>query len=129
MGLLVTATAQIRCTFGADPSVLDVPAASVLCAGRPVATIQAIAPEVNVPSFGMCSSEANPVVSDATAAAEGVLTPMPCVPALDAPWVPGSPTVLVSGVPALTQSSKCLCAWEGVITILMPGQQGTEVAG
>jgi Domain of unknown function (DUF4280) len=129
MGLLVTATAQIRCTFGADPSVLGVLPAGVLCAGKPVATIQAIAPEVNVPSFGMCSSEANPEVSEATAAAEGVLTPMPCVPAVDGPWAPGSPTVSIAGVPALTQSSKCLCAWEGVITILVPGQQGTEVAG
>lgn len=129
MSLLVTATAQLKCTFGSLPAVLNVPEPSVLCGGKPVATVQAIVPEVNVPSFGMCNSEANPAVADATAAAEGVLTPMPCVPETVGPWEPGSPTVLISGSPALTQTSECRCAWEGVITIVDAGQSGTEVAG
>lgn len=129
MSLLVTATAQLKCTFGSLPAVLDMPEPSVLCGGKPVATVQAIVPEVNVPSFGMCSSEANPEVASATAAAEGVLTPMPCVPEIAAPWQPGSPTVLVAGSPALNQTSKCLCAWAGVVTMVSAGQTGTEVAG
>ena len=127
MSLLVTATAQIKCTFGSVPAALDVPQPSVLCGGKPVATVQAIGPEVNVPAFGMCSSEANPAVANATAAAEGVLTPMPCVPEIAGPWEPGSPTVLVTGSPVLTQTSECLCAWAGVITIVSAGQTGTEV--
>ena len=129
MSLLVTATAQLKCSFGSVPAVLDVPEPSVLCGGKPVATVQANAPEVNVPSFGMCSSEANPEVASATAAAEGALTPMPCVPNTTVPWEPGSPTVLVAGSPALTQTSECLCAWAGVITVVNAGQTGTEVAG
>lgn len=127
MGLLVTATAQIRCTFGSAPAVLEVAPTGVLCGGKAVATIEAIAPDANVQPFGMCSSEANPTVSDATAAADGVLTPMPCVPAVAGLWASGSPTVLVGGIPALTQPSKCLCTWGGLISILAAGQQGTQI--
>jgi hypothetical protein len=129
MSLLITATAELKCTFGSAPAVLNVPEPSALCGGKPVATVQAIAPAVNVPSFGMCSSEANPAVASATAAADGTLTPMPCAPAIAAPWEPGSPTVLVAGVPVLTQTSECLCVWAGVVTIASPGQTGAETAG
>jgi hypothetical protein len=116
-------TAQLQCTFGAAPSVL-----SVIPAGPPVmadsmlaATIMANAPIANVPPFGMCNSPSNPMVIAATAAALGVLTPMPCVPATVAPWVPGSPTVLIGGMPALNNSSKLMCMWGGVIAINNPG--------
>ena len=68
----------------------------------------------------MCSFGAAP-------AALGVLTPMPCVPAIPAPWVPGSPTVLVGGQPALSNTSQCLCAYGGVITVMLPGQFQTTV--
>ncbi|MDR2437860.1 MAG: DUF4280 domain-containing protein, partial [Planctomycetaceae bacterium] len=42
-------------------------------------------PIVNLATFGMCSSPANPAVAAATAAALGVLTPMPCIPVTVAP--------------------------------------------
>jgi len=71
------------------------------------------------PSFGMCSCPANPSVAAATAAALGVLTPMPCVPATVAPWVPGCPTVLVGGKPLLNNSSKLMCAYGGIIQVTM----------
>ena len=129
MGLLVTGTAVVSCTLGTAPGVLSVPPGNVLCEGKPVATIQAIAPQANVPPFGMCNSPNNPMVAQATAAAMGVLTPMPCMPVIPAPWAPGSPTVLVSGLPALTQSSKCVCTWGGSIQIGAPGQKSTQVAG
>ena len=70
-------------------------------------------------TFGMCSSPANPTVASATAAAMGVLTPMPCIPACAAPWAPGSPTVIVGGKPALNNSSKCMCNWGGVVSVTM----------
>jgi uncharacterized Zn-binding protein involved in type VI secretion len=128
MGILVTATAQLQCSFGTDPGPLDVPEATVLCEDLPVATIEAIVPELNIPSFGMCNSLLNPEVETATAAAMGELVPMPCVPVIEDPWVPGSPTVMVDGAPALTQSSKCECMWEGVIQIIAPSQESTQVA-
>jgi uncharacterized Zn-binding protein involved in type VI secretion len=70
----------------------------------------------------MCTSLANPAVASATAAALGVLTPMPCVPVIPAPWVTGSPTVLINNYPALNNTSTCMCTWAGVISVVYPGQ-------
>src|SRR5262249_6167318 len=91
-------------------------------APMPVATIADSQPVVNVPPFGMCTSIANPTVASATAAALGVLTPMPCLPVPVSPRVPGPPTVPLGGVPALDSNAKLICAWGGVITITSPGQ-------
>jgi hypothetical protein len=74
---------------------------------------------VNIPTFGMCRSPANPTVAAATAAALGVLTPMPCVP-VTTPWTPGVATVLLRGMPALDASSKCMCAYGGQISVTTP---------
>ena len=63
----------------------------------------------------------------ATAAALGVLTPMPCIPVTTA-WVPGSATVLVGNMPALNSTSKCMCNWGGVIQVTYPGQVTTSIA-
>jgi len=79
-------------------------------------------PMLNIMPFGMCSSMANPEVAAATAAALGVLTPMPCIPMTSAPWIPGVPTVLIKNNPALNNSCKAMCNWGGVIQILSPGQ-------
>lgn len=76
---------------------------------------------------GMCSSMANPTVASATAAAQGVLTPMPCVPNTTAPWAPGSPTVIYGNFPALNNSSKLMYMWGGVISVTSPGQVTTNV--
>jgi uncharacterized Zn-binding protein involved in type VI secretion len=62
------------------------------------------------------------MVAAATAAALGVLTPMPCIPATAAPWVPGAPTVLIAGLPALDNSCKLMCNWAGVIQVVSPGE-------
>lgn len=92
-------------------------------AGGPLAAnIMDHIPIANIPPFTMCTSLANPTVAAATAAALGVLTPMPCVPLIPAPWVPGSPTVLINNMPALTNTCQCMCTWGGVITITAPGQ-------
>jgi hypothetical protein len=47
---------------------------------------------------------------------------MPCIPVTAAPWAPGSPTVLVGGMPGLQDSSKLMCNWGGVIQVVAPGQ-------
>jgi len=124
--MIVTGGAMISCSFGAAPGTLMVlPANQVLCT-QPVATIMDNKPMVNIMPFGMCSAPTNPTVITATAAALGVLTPMPCIPMTVAPWVPGVPTVLVGNMPALNQSCKLMCNWGGVIQIGMPGQTAVD---
>jgi hypothetical protein len=127
MANLVCMGALLQCSFGAAPSSLIVLPANGVLTGTPAATIMDHAPIVNVPPFGVCSSMANPTVAAATAAALGVLTPMPCVPVTAAPWVPGAPTVLIGNMPALNDQSKLMCNWGGVIQINSAGQATTTV--
>jgi uncharacterized Zn-binding protein involved in type VI secretion len=118
---------MMTCSFGAAPAVLSVlPTSRVLVEGKPAATVADSVTALNIPPFGMCSSLANPTVASATAAALGTLTPMPCVPVPTA-WVPGSPTVLVGGKPALNQNCKCTCAYGGVIQLTAPSAVRTMV--
>ncbi|HEX7600405.1 MAG TPA: DUF4280 domain-containing protein [Polyangiaceae bacterium] len=90
-------------------------------ASKPAGTVDDFVPMVNVAPFGMCQTQANPQVTAATAAAQGVLTPMPCLPVLTGPWSPGSPDVKVGSKSALTDDSKCNCAWTGSIEITDAG--------
>ncbi|GJK94422.1 hypothetical protein TUM17569_58080 [Klebsiella oxytoca] len=99
-----------------------------LVSNMPMANIMDNKPFVNILPFGICNSIANPTVAAATAAALGVLTPMPCIPTTPAPWMPGSPAVLVGNIPALTAQSQLMCIWGGVIQIRFPGQMTTVVA-
>ena len=122
MAIQVCMGALLQCSFGAAPSTLVVLPSNRTLTQTPAATIMDHAPLVNIMPFGMCSSPANPVVAAATAAALGVLTPMPCVPATASPWVVGAPTVLIGNMPALNNSSKLMCNWGGVIQITNPGQ-------
>lgn len=122
MGMQVCAGAMLQCSFGVAPSALMVLPQNRVLTGPPDANIMDNKPLVNILPFGMCSSPANPAVASATAAALGVLTPMPCVPVIPAPWIVGSPTVLIANMPALNNSSKLMCAWAGVIQIISPGE-------
>jgi hypothetical protein len=70
----------------------------------------------------VCMSIANPAVAAATSAALGVLTPMPCIPATPAPWVPGAPNVLLGNFPTLDHTSTLMCMWGGVIQFVTPGE-------
>jgi uncharacterized Zn-binding protein involved in type VI secretion len=117
----VVGTANLMCTFGMAPSTLNVIRPTVMIEGKPAATITDMAPMVNIPPFGMCMSVANPTVAAATAAALGVLTPMPCMPATVSPWVPPHPTTLIGGLPAVTAGAMCNCAYGGVISVAFPG--------
>jgi hypothetical protein len=83
-------------------------------------------PNVNIAPFGMCMSMANPQVVAATSAAQGVLTPQPCLPMTQTPWTPGSPTVTVGGQPALNNTCTCMCLWAGTITISNPGARTVQ---
>lgn len=122
MALQVCMGAMLQCSFGAAPSSMVVLPTSRVLTQTPDANIMDNKPIAEVLPFGTCSSLANPTVASATAAALGVLTPMPCVPVLPAPWVPGAPTVLIANFPALDSNSKLMCAWGGVIQVVNPGQ-------
>ena len=113
----------------------------------PAANIMDFAPMVTTMAFGMCMSMANPTVVSATPAAIGTLTPLPCIPATVAPWIPGAPTVMLGmpraglagggapnkddtripqgdgcSMPTLDNNCTCMCAWAGVISVAMSGQ-------
>lgn len=121
-------TAKMTCTFGLSPSTLvPLPTPRVLIEGKPAATISDMIPGANIPPFGMCSTPANPTVAAATAAALGVLTPMPCLPVTTGPWLNGATTTLIGGKPALAAGAQCLCAYGGVIALLDPATTTTQV--
>lgn len=112
--------ALCMCSFGMAPASLEVlPVRRVMIEGTPAATIND-SEMINIPTFGTCMSLANPEVASATAAALGVLTPMPCLPVLT-PWVPGSPTTVIGGQPALVEGSQAMCAYGGVVEMTFSG--------
>jgi hypothetical protein len=128
MSMHVCSGATLMCTFGVAPSALTVlPVNRVMTSNMPAANIMDNVPMVNIMPFGMCISPTNPTVAAATAAAMGVLTPMPCVPVTVAPWTPGAPTVMLGSQPALNSTSTLMCAWGGVISITAPGQLTEQV--
>lgn len=120
--------AALQCSFGVAPSSLVVlPVNKVMTSYVPAANIMDNKPMVNIMPFGMCQSPSNPVVAAATAAALGVLTPMPCIPATTAPWAPGAATVLLANMPALDDTSTLMCMWGGVIKVNSAGQTTEQI--
>jgi hypothetical protein len=124
MPFLVAATAEIMCDMGDAPAALILepgPPHTAISTPMPLAAITDFAPGVNITTFGMCNSPANPAVIAATAAASGVFTPAPCIPATVAPWAPPAP-VLLDGVAAFDEFATCECLWAGTIVVTDPGQ-------
>ncbi|AUX23287.1 hypothetical protein SOCEGT47_038100 [Sorangium cellulosum] len=122
MASLACLGATLTCSMGTAPSALLVLPQNRVLGATPIANILDNKPLLNVLPFAMCRSPANPAVAAATAAALGVLTPMPCVPVTPAPWMAGVPTVLIGDMPALDMSSTLLCSWGGLISITNAGQ-------
>ena len=128
MPLQVVQGAQCMCSFGTSPGALQVlPIHRMTVEGHPAANITDSQPITNIPSFGMCMSIANPQVAAATAAALGVLTPQPCIPATGTPWTPGGITVILDNMTTLDNVSTCMCMWAGVISLIDAGQTSTFV--
>lgn len=118
----------LSCPFGAAPvpfSALPVP--RVVIGGMPAGVMTDMAPIVNIPPFGMCTSLSNPTVAAATAAALGVPTPMPCIPVPTGSWMNTASTVLIGGQPAISDGSKLMCAWGGQISVQFAGQTGVQI--
>ena len=110
------------CTFGMAPGTFVATPKMVMTGYMPAANIMDHVPMVNIMPHGMCACPANPMVAAATALASGVLTPQPCIPVTPAPWMIGSPTVILSSTPALNNTSTLMCIWGGTITFANPGQ-------
>ena len=105
------------------------------------ATVMDITP-ANMSTFGMCTTESNPVVAAATTALQASLTaaasgvpqprpppvPMLCVPVVAGPWSPGSKDVKIMTQAALNDSSKCKCMWAGEISITSEGQATVSIS-
>lgn len=128
MAMQVCSGAMLQCSFGVAPSTLNVlPTNQTFVVNMPAANIMDHVPMVNIMPFGMCQSPTNPVVASATAAALGVLTPMPCVPVTPAPWAPGASTVMIGNMPALNDTSMCMCTWAGIIQITFAGQTTEQI--
>ena len=120
--------AQLQCSFGTTPSpLLMLPQHGELTENMLAANIMDHQPMANIQPFGMCSTPSNPQVAAATSAALGVLTPQPCLPNTVAPWVPGAPTVILDQMPALDNTSKLMCLWGGVITVVDPGEHSVMI--
>jgi len=116
--------ATLMCPMGMATSKLVVlPKNKVMTDGKPAANIMDNVSMTNILPFGNCMSPANPATAAATAAALGVLTPGPCMPNPVGPWIVGSPTVMLAGLPALNKSSVLPCAAGGVIQITVEGQE------
>lgn len=109
--------------MGAAPAPLMFIPPPVMMCPTPPGTIMAMIPFANIMPFGVCISLANPATAAATAAALGVLTPMPCTPMPTSPWAPGSLKVLLGGMPALSISNFIMCAYGGKISMTAPAQQ------
>lgn len=122
MATAVVSGASVQCTMGMAPGQLLVTSqATVLAGGMPAATVTDAAPMTNVTPCGMCTSLANPQVAAATAAALGVLTPMPCVPVPVGIWTCAG-TPLIGGKPALSTDATLTCSYGGSIRVVSPGQ-------
>ena len=114
--MLVTDGAMCMCDMGTIPTPLVIePEGAMVGAPAPAGTIMDFVPMLNIEGFGICHSPANPACINPTG--QG-----PCVPAIVDPWLPGAPNVLINGIPALTQTSMCMCAFAGTIEIIEPGQ-------
>ena len=98
------------------------PTRTVFLTGKPQANISDHLSMVNLAPFGNCRSMAFPATASATAAAQGTLTPMPCMHNTPFPWMMGKNDYIVKGDPALLKSSTCQCMWGGTISITDDGQ-------
>lgn len=128
MALLTCTGATMLCTMGAAPATFAATPRPLLAGGPPAGNVADHIPFLNIAPFGLCRSPSNPMVAAATAAASSPTpVPQPCLPATAAPWSPGSATVLLASLPALSNRSTLNCIWGGSISLVDAGQVVVQV--
>lgn len=122
----VTSGATMKCSCGDKTARLTVyPDRTVFLTEKPMANISDHVSIYNIAPFGKCRTTSYPPTGSATAANNGSLTPMPCVPGTISEWLQGKGDYIIKGKPALLKSSYCKCQWGGIITITDDGQTDT----
>ncbi len=124
MPTYVRQSAKLTCSMGSAQSAMQLshPVNPVLICGAPMAGMADNRTFMNIAPFGLCKSLINPTVIAATAAAGGKLQEMPCVPNMLISWLNPKRDVFVKGRPALTDGSRCVCMWAGIIEVKSAGQ-------
>ncbi|WP_139488160.1 DUF4280 domain-containing protein [Brevibacillus dissolubilis] len=120
----VVAGAVLGCSFGSEQSKLKTPFShGVYIKNKAQMNIKDFTPLVHIMPFGKCSSLSNPTVAAATAANNGVLKEMPCIPVVTMPWINGKADVLIDEEPALLNKCTNQCMYCGTISIQDDGQE------
>ena len=123
----ITSDAEMKCSFGDKTAKLTVyPDRTVFLTEKPMANISDHISLYNIAPFGKCHTTRYPSTGAATAANNGKLTPMPCIPGTDSKWEKGKNDYFIKGEPALLKSSYCRCKWGGIIRITDDGQEETD---
>ncbi|MDE7210895.1 MAG: DUF4280 domain-containing protein [Lachnospiraceae bacterium] len=112
----------LKCSFGNMPTPIMVMPDKKVNSTLPVAVKSDHVPFLNILPFGMCSNPANPMVAAATAAALGVLTPMPCIPCTAQDWSKACSKVKIGGKEAINMDSCLKCLYGGNIQVVAPLQ-------
>jgi len=102
----VVRAAKTRCTFGSEPSRLDLPFChGIYLKDKPQLNIMDCKPLVNIFTFGRCKKRGA------------------CMPSVATPWIQGKEDVLLNGQPALLNTSMIACLEGGIIRITDDGQE------
>ncbi|SEA47188.1 DUF4280 domain-containing protein [Rubrimonas cliftonensis] len=117
MAMQCVTSGMLMCTFGTAPSAFSATPRMTKSGNQIAANIMCNKPMVNIKPFSPCNAPSNPSNWKGP-----VFTPGPCIPVIPAPWAPGAPTVMIDNMPALNNTSKCMCTWGGVIQFTTPGQ-------
>ena len=112
----------LKCSFGNAPVPIMVLPDKKVNSMLPVAVKSDHIPFLNILPFGMCSNPANPMVIAATAAAMGVLTPVPCIPCTVQDWTGACGKVKIKGKEVINMDSRLQCLYGRSIQTAAPMQ-------
>ena len=102
--------------------MMVLPTNRILTGKMPTASMKDVVPFLNIPSFIMCTSKANPMVIAVMAASFGAVQQAPCIPAPVSPWIMAGMRVPGGKVPLITKSACTMCMWAGTIAPQAPAQ-------